>query len=74
MVSEMIGVPVEFMKNPRFEADENDLHVENKSFIEMGLNPITLNKGLLLEVHEIATKYKDRCDRGKIPARSLWRK
>ena len=74
MVSEMIGVPVEFMKNPRFEADENDLYVENKSFIEMGLNPITLNKGLLLEVHEIATKYKDRCDKDKIPARSLWRK
>ena len=73
MVSEMIGVPVEFMKNPRFEADENDLHVENKSLIEMGLSPITLNKGLLLEVHEIATKYKDRCDKDKIPARSLWR-
>lgn len=74
MVSEMIGVPVEFLKNPRFEADENELYVENKSFIEMGLNPITLNKGLLLEVHEIATKYKDRCDKDKIPARSLWRK
>jgi UDP-sulfoquinovose synthase len=74
MVSEMIGIPVEFMKNPRFEADENDLYVDNKSFIEMGLNPITLNKGLLLEVHEIAAKYKVRCDRDKIPARSLWRR
>jgi len=73
MVSEMTGVPVDYLKNPRFEADENDLHVSNESFLKMGLNPITLNKGLMLEVHDIATKYKDRCDRSKIPATSLWR-
>jgi len=74
MIAEMTGTPIEFLKNPRFEADENDLHVENKSFLEMGLNPITLNKGLMLEVHDIATRYKDRCDKSKIPATSLWRK
>jgi UDP-sulfoquinovose synthase len=73
MVSEMTGATLEFLPNPRFEADENDLHVENKSFLEMGLNPITLNEGLMLEVHEIATKYKVRCDKSKIPATSLWR-
>jgi UDP-sulfoquinovose synthase len=70
----MTGASVEFMTNPRFEAAENDLHVENKSLIGMGLEPITLSKGLMLEVHDIATKYKDRCDRSKIPATSLWRK
>ncbi len=74
MVSEMIGVPVEFVKNPRFEADENELSVDNRSFLEMGLDPITLNKGLLMEVHEVAVRYRDRCDKNKIPARSLWRK
>ncbi|MDH5666807.1 MAG: NAD-dependent epimerase/dehydratase family protein [Nitrospira sp.] len=74
MVSEMIGVPVEFMKNPRFEADENELHVDNRTFLQMGLNPITLNKGLLMEVHEVAAKYRHRCDKDKIPARSLWRR
>jgi UDP-sulfoquinovose synthase len=73
MISEMTGVPVDYLKNPRFEADENDLHVSNESFLKMGLNPITLNKGLMLEVHDIASKYKDRCDRSKIPATSLWR-
>jgi UDP-sulfoquinovose synthase len=73
MVSEMTGAEIDFMTNPRFEAAENDLHVENKSLLGMGLEPITLDHGLMLEVHDIATKYKDRCDIGKIPARSLWR-
>jgi UDP-sulfoquinovose synthase len=73
MISEMTGVPINYVKNPRFEADENDLHVSNESFLNMGLNPITLNTGLMLEVHDIATRYKDRCDLNKIPATSLWR-
>ena len=73
IISEMTGAAVNHLPNPRNEAAENDLHVENKSLIGMGLNPITLNKGLMLEVHDIATKYKVRCDVSKIPATSLWR-
>lgn len=72
LVSRLTGTEISYLKNPRNEADENDLHVENKCLLDLGLNPTRLKDGLLLEVRDIANKYAHRCDRDKILCRSYW--
>lgn len=72
LVSRLTGVEISYLPNPRKEADENELHVENKCFLELGLEPTTLESGLMMEVSEIAKEYSYRCDRSKIICTSYW--
>jgi UDP-sulfoquinovose synthase len=74
LVSRMTGAEIDYVENPRNEAAENDLFVENRHLLDLGLSPITLEEGLLAEVTDIAKKYASRADVDKIPCRSLWRK
>jgi UDP-sulfoquinovose synthase len=73
MVAALAEVEIDFQANPRNEADENDLVVENRRLLNLGLEPITLSAGLMREVTDVARRYAGRCDRSKIPCRSLWR-
>ncbi len=72
LVSEMTGVAINNVKNPRKEDDENELHVENKCFLDLGLVPTTLEVGLLKEIKDIAKKYSQYCDKSKIMCVSYW--
>jgi UDP-sulfoquinovose synthase len=72
MVSRLTGAEIDLVGNPRKEAGENELAVENARLLGLGLDPITLEADLLQEVTEIAERYMHRCDRDKIPCRSLW--
>jgi UDP-sulfoquinovose synthase len=74
LVSDATGAEIAHLPNPRREADENELIVRNDQFLALGLQPTTLSDGLLEEVRDIATKYRDRADTTKIIARSVWRK
>jgi len=72
MISDLNGSEIQFLENPRNEDSENELNVNNNSFLNEGLNPIKLNTGLATEIYDIAKKYSHRCDLTKIQCTSRW--
>jgi UDP-sulfoquinovose synthase len=73
LIAEQAGVEVVNVPNPRVEAEENELRVDNRSFLALGLHPTTLSEGLMDEIRDVAAKYAGRADRDRIPASSRWR-
>jgi len=72
LVARIAGARVAYIPNPRKEAAENDLVVDNRKFLALGLDPTTLAEGLLGEVVDIARKFAHRIDRSRVPAVSAW--
>ncbi|MEL7351470.1 MAG: NAD-dependent epimerase/dehydratase family protein [Cyanobacteria bacterium P01_A01_bin.116] len=72
MIVNLTDAEIQHLENPRNEAAENELIVDNQCFLDMGLKPTQLDKGLMLEITDIAKKYVDRFDRSKILCTSKW--
>ena len=73
LVSGLTGAKIEHVENPRIEAAENDLTVVNDGLKRLGLSPITLERGLVQEVLDVAERYRDRVDFARIPCTSKWK-
>ena len=73
-VADLTGAEIRFYSNPRNEKAENTLRIRNQKFLELGLDPTTLDDGLMTEIVEIAERHKDRCDETKILATARWTK
>jgi UDP-sulfoquinovose synthase len=72
IVARLTGAQIDYVDNPRKEAMENDLAADHRQLLDLGLTPTTLEDDLLREVTEIAVRFKNRCDRSKIPCTSRW--
>jgi UDP-sulfoquinovose synthase len=72
LVASLTGAEIDYVDNPRKEAAQNELYVENRQLVELGLDPIRLQDDLLTEITENARAYSHRCDLSKIPCTSKW--
>ncbi len=73
LVSRLTGAEIRYYINPRNESPANELIVTNDNFLKLGLNPTKLSEGLLSDVFDVATRYKERANPDKIITDSRWR-
>lgn len=74
LVARIADADIAYLPNPRKEAAENELQVANAGLLGLGLEPTTLEAGLLSEIMEVAGKYAHRIDPKRIPSTSAWTK
>ena len=73
-IQKLTNAKIRFYKNQRVEAISNSLDFKKEGLKELGLKPILLDDGLVIEIFDIVNKYKNRIDSTKIMSRALWSK
>jgi UDP-sulfoquinovose synthase len=64
---------LQYIKNPRKELIKNNLEVENKQFLDLGLKPIYLrNENLIKEIYNELTKFKGNFKIESLQPSSFW--
>jgi UDP-sulfoquinovose synthase len=63
---------INHLRNPRKELDKNSLDVSNKTFLNLGLNPITLNEKEIIFIHDTIKKLESNIDMKHILPKSYW--
>lgn len=72
-VAALTGAEMRFYDNPRLEAPSNQLRLDNAQFLDLGLEPITLNDDELTKALTVVYRHKDRVDFKHIICTSTWR-
>ena len=67
-------VDLEYVENPRVEAESHYYHVTHRALVELGLEPHTLSETLVNSMFAIVERYQQRVDRGALRPSVDWRK
>jgi UDP-sulfoquinovose synthase len=68
-----LKVEIEYLPDPRVEAEEHYYNAKHSKLIDLGLKPHWLSDSLLDSLMNIAVKYRDRIDRSIIMPQVNWR-
>ena len=66
-------VDLEYVENPRVEAESHYYHVTHRALVELGLEPHTLSETLVNSMFPIVERYQSRVDRGALRPSVDWR-
>lgn len=72
IVESQTGVKIDYLENPRKEADKNNLEVKNDGLVSLGFNPILLTDELILDVIKIARVNSDNVNPKAIKTNAKW--
>jgi UDP-sulfoquinovose synthase len=66
-------VTIDYLPNPRVEAESHYYNVVHTGLVGLGLRPHLLSETLLTSLYAIAARYKHRADRSALRPRVSWR-